>query len=117
MNRTPRVAVVGSTGAVGLEMIKTLEKRQFPLGLVFAQGGPHHLDLELDAVPPPFSDRRGSFPDRGFPSLTTGHDFGEHFTVQVWPEMVKRVGLKDRIDNPTGSVKDSSGHQSSSISS
>lgn len=32
MNRHPHVAVVGATGAVGIEMIKTLEKRQFPLG-------------------------------------------------------------------------------------
>jgi aspartate-semialdehyde dehydrogenase len=32
MNRNPHVAVVGATGAVGVEMIKTLEKRQFPLG-------------------------------------------------------------------------------------
>ncbi|HEX4644344.1 MAG TPA: aspartate-semialdehyde dehydrogenase [Verrucomicrobiae bacterium] len=32
MNRNPHVAVVGATGAVGLEMIKTLEKRDFPAG-------------------------------------------------------------------------------------
>ncbi len=32
MNRNPQVAVVGATGAVGLEMIKTLEKRNFPAG-------------------------------------------------------------------------------------
>ncbi len=32
MNRQPHVAVVGATGAVGIEMIKTLEKRQFPVG-------------------------------------------------------------------------------------
>ncbi len=32
MNRTPHVAVVGATGAVGIEMIKTLEKRGFPMG-------------------------------------------------------------------------------------
>src|SRR5204862_444014 len=32
MNRTPHVAVVGATGAVGVEMIKTLEKRTFPVG-------------------------------------------------------------------------------------
>ncbi len=32
MNRTPHVAVVGATGAVGVEMIKTLEKRKFPVG-------------------------------------------------------------------------------------
>ncbi len=32
MNAKPHVAVVGATGAVGIEMIKTLEKRQFPVG-------------------------------------------------------------------------------------
>ena len=32
MNRKPHVAVVGATGAVGVEMIKTLEKREFPVG-------------------------------------------------------------------------------------
>jgi aspartate-semialdehyde dehydrogenase len=32
MNRNPHVAVVGATGAVGIEMIKTLEKRRFPAG-------------------------------------------------------------------------------------
>ena len=32
MNRPPHVAVVGATGAVGIEMLLTLEKRQFPVG-------------------------------------------------------------------------------------
>ncbi len=32
MNRTPHVAVVGATGAVGVEMIATLEQRNFPVG-------------------------------------------------------------------------------------
>src|SRR6204780_4231869 len=32
MNRNPHVAVVGATGAVGVEMIKTPEKRNFPVG-------------------------------------------------------------------------------------
>lgn len=32
MNPNPHVAVVGATGAVGIEMIKTLEKRHFPVG-------------------------------------------------------------------------------------
>src|SRR3989449_1426142 len=31
MNQRPHVAVVGATGAVGIEMIKTLEKRNFPV--------------------------------------------------------------------------------------
>jgi aspartate-semialdehyde dehydrogenase len=32
MSREPHVAVVGATGAVGIEMLKTLEKRNFPVG-------------------------------------------------------------------------------------
>src|SRR5205809_4131743 len=32
MNKKPHVAVVGATGAVGIEMIKTLERRTFPVG-------------------------------------------------------------------------------------
>jgi aspartate-semialdehyde dehydrogenase len=32
MNSKPHVAVAGATGAVGIEMIKTLEKRHFPVG-------------------------------------------------------------------------------------
>ena len=32
MNRSPHVAVVGATGAVGIEMLQTLEKRGFPVG-------------------------------------------------------------------------------------
>ena len=32
MNRNPHVAVVGATGAVGIEMIRTLEQRSFPVG-------------------------------------------------------------------------------------
>ena len=32
MNKNPHVAIVGATGAVGIEMIKTLEKRKFPVG-------------------------------------------------------------------------------------
>ena len=31
MNKKPHVAVVGATGAVGVEMVKTLEKRNFPV--------------------------------------------------------------------------------------
>src|SRR6185295_19166067 len=30
--KNPHVAVVGATGAVGIEMLKTLEKRNFPVG-------------------------------------------------------------------------------------
>lgn len=32
MNRNPHVAIVGATGAVGIEMIKVLERRKFPVG-------------------------------------------------------------------------------------
>jgi aspartate-semialdehyde dehydrogenase len=32
MNRNPHIAIVGATGAVGIEMIQTVEKRNFPAG-------------------------------------------------------------------------------------
>src|SRR4029453_17373386 len=32
MSKNLHVAIVGATGAVGVEMIKTLEKRKFPVG-------------------------------------------------------------------------------------
>ena len=32
MNQNPHVAIVGASGAVGAEMIKTLERRSFPIG-------------------------------------------------------------------------------------
>ncbi|MGB0580815.1 MAG: aspartate-semialdehyde dehydrogenase [Limisphaerales bacterium] len=32
MNQNPHVAIVGATGAVGIEMIKVLERRNFPVG-------------------------------------------------------------------------------------
>lgn len=32
MNKTPHIAIVGATGAVGIEMIKVLERRNFPVG-------------------------------------------------------------------------------------
>jgi len=50
MNRTPHVAVVGATGAVGIEMIKTLEKRNFPVGkltlLASARSAGKHLKFQ-----------------------------------------------------------------------
>jgi aspartate-semialdehyde dehydrogenase len=55
MNRNPHVAVVGATGAVGLEMIKTLEKRQFPVGqltlLASARSAGKKLTFRADAIP------------------------------------------------------------------
>lgn len=59
MNEKPHVAVVGATGAVGVEMIKTLEKRRFPVGKLtllasarsagktMAFGGKEHAVAEL----------------------------------------------------------------------
>src|SRR5271168_2615546 len=50
MNRNPHVAVVGATGAVGIEMIKTLEKRNFPVGkltlLASARSAGKHLKFK-----------------------------------------------------------------------
>jgi len=55
MNRTPHVAVVGATGAVGIEMIKTLEKRSFPVGklalLASARSAGKKLSFRGQATP------------------------------------------------------------------
>src|SRR5437773_4529206 len=47
MNRTPHVAVVGATGAVGIEMIKTLEKRNFPVGKLTLLASPRSAGKKL----------------------------------------------------------------------
>ncbi len=50
MNPHPHVAVVGATGAVGIEMIKTLQKRKFPVGkltlLASARSAGKHLKFQ-----------------------------------------------------------------------
>lgn len=55
MNKPPHVAVVGATGAVGIEMIKTLEKRDFPAGkltlLASARSAGRRLKFRGDDVP------------------------------------------------------------------
>ena len=55
MNKRPHVAVVGATGAVGVEMIKTLEKRNFPVGkltfLASARSAGKTLKYRGDDVP------------------------------------------------------------------
>src|SRR3989442_14916295 len=47
MNRNPHVAVVGATGAVGIEMIKTLEKRNFPVGKLTLLASARSVDRKL----------------------------------------------------------------------
>ncbi len=55
MNQRPHVAVVGATGAVGIEMLKTLEKREFPVGkltlLASARSAGKKLDFRGHSVP------------------------------------------------------------------
>jgi aspartate-semialdehyde dehydrogenase len=48
MNRNPHVAVVGATGAVGIEMIKTLEKRNFPAGKLTLLASSHSAGKKLE---------------------------------------------------------------------
>jgi aspartate-semialdehyde dehydrogenase len=47
MNRNPHVAVVGATGAVGIEMIKTLEKRNFPVSKLTLLASARSVGKEL----------------------------------------------------------------------
>src|SRR4030095_5723696 len=55
MNRNPHVAVWGSRGAVGIEMMKTLEKRKFPVGkltlLASARSAGKKLKFAGEVVP------------------------------------------------------------------
>lgn len=55
MNRHPHVAIVGATGAVGLEMLQTLERRQFLVGeltlLASARSTGKTLPFRGQAVP------------------------------------------------------------------
>ena len=55
MNKSPHVAVVGATGAVGVEMIKTLEKRGFPVStltlLASARSAGRQLKFRGEAIP------------------------------------------------------------------
>jgi aspartate-semialdehyde dehydrogenase len=48
MNPRPHVAVVGATGAVGVEMIKTLEKRKFPVGKLTLLASARSVGKKLD---------------------------------------------------------------------
>lgn len=51
MNRNPHVAVVGATGAVGIEMIKTLERRNFPVGKLTLLASARSAGKKLKAGP------------------------------------------------------------------
>ena len=51
MNRSPHVAVVGATGAVGIEMIKTLERRNFPVGKLSLLASARSAGKKLKAGP------------------------------------------------------------------
>src|SRR5947207_4766262 len=55
MNRNPHVAVVGATGAVGVEMIKTLERRNFPVArltlLASARSAGKQLGFRGESIP------------------------------------------------------------------
>src|SRR5688572_13943152 len=51
MNQNPHVAVVGATGAVGIEMIKTLERRSFPVGKLTLLASARSAGKKLKAGP------------------------------------------------------------------
>jgi aspartate-semialdehyde dehydrogenase len=48
MKRNPHVAVVGATGAVGIEMIKTLGRRNFPAGDLTLLASPRSVGKRLE---------------------------------------------------------------------
>jgi aspartate-semialdehyde dehydrogenase len=51
MNRNPHVAVVGATGAVGMEMIKTLDRRHFPVAKLTLLASARSVGKKVKAGP------------------------------------------------------------------
>ena len=62
MNRNPHVAVVGATGAVGIEMIKTLETRRFPMSklTLLASSKSAGKQLPFRGTPTPVKELTGT---------------------------------------------------------
>ena len=47
MNQAPHVAIVGATGAVGVEILSCLETRNFPVGSLKLPGPPENRSLSV----------------------------------------------------------------------
>jgi aspartate-semialdehyde dehydrogenase len=82
MNRTPHVAVVGATGAVGIEMIKTLEKRSFPASTLTALASARSVGKQLQYKKRPLSVReltRDSFQGVDIALFSAGGSISKEF--------------------------------------
>ena len=54
--KLPNIAIAGASGAVGIEMLKTIEKRQFPFNTVRDLGTPRARAPTMQAVRAPRAD-------------------------------------------------------------
>lgn len=82
MNRNPHVAVVGATGAVGIEMMQTLEKRRFPVGrlTLLASARSAGRTLPFAGNPTPVQElRRDSFAGVDLALFSAGGSISREF--------------------------------------
>jgi aspartate-semialdehyde dehydrogenase len=82
MQSKPHVAVVGATGAVGIEMIKTLEKRHFPVGklTLLASARSAGKSLPFKGTPTPVQElTKDSFAGIDIALFSAGGDISREF--------------------------------------
>jgi aspartate-semialdehyde dehydrogenase len=82
MQSKPHVAVVGATGAVGIEMIKTLEKRHFPVGklTLLASARSAGKSLPFKGIPTPVQElTKDSFAGIDIALFSAGGDISREF--------------------------------------
>jgi aspartate-semialdehyde dehydrogenase len=79
---TPTVAIVGATGAVGVELLAVLEKRRFPLSGLRLLASPRSAGKHLNFAGAPFPVElltRGSFAGIDLALFSAGSDIAKEF--------------------------------------
>src|SRR5580658_9991431 len=86
MNARPHIAIVGATGAVGLEMIKTLETRKFPAGQLTLLASARSAGKELPFRGQPVKVRElkaDSFPGIDIALFSAGGSISKEFAPKA----------------------------------
>jgi aspartate-semialdehyde dehydrogenase len=86
MNAKPNIAIVGATGAVGIEMIQTLEKRKFPTGQLTLLASARSAGKTLPFRGQPVTVRElkaDSFKDVDIALFSAGGDISREFAPKA----------------------------------
>ena len=86
MPRDVSIAVVGATGAVGLEFIKVLEQRDFPVGSVRLFASPRSVNKQLSVNGEPITVERtypGCFEGVDFAFISVSSELSEELAPQA----------------------------------